>query len=128
MNEEEKKAIEYWKDYMSILHWNTQLTSEHYMKILLDLIEKLQKENEELKNKNIRLRNIRNEYKYGIENTHLITESDLVQIDINKYMIEIENGRFVDLKQVYQENIKLKKNNEKLKEKLLDTLERAKSN
>lgn len=48
MNEEEKKAIEYWKDYMSILHWNTQLTSEHYMKILLDLIEKLQKENEQL--------------------------------------------------------------------------------
>lgn len=51
MNEEEKKAIEYWKDYMSILHWNTQLTSEHYLKILLDLIEKLQKGNEELKNK-----------------------------------------------------------------------------
>lgn len=48
MNEEEKKAIEYWKDYMSILHWNTQLTSEHYMKILLDLIEKQQKENEQL--------------------------------------------------------------------------------
>lgn len=51
MNEEEKKAIKYWKDYMSILHWNTQLTSEHYMKILLDLIEKQQKENENLKNK-----------------------------------------------------------------------------
>lgn len=48
MNDEEKKAIEYWKDYMSILHWNTQLTSEHYMKILLDLIEKQQKENEQL--------------------------------------------------------------------------------
>lgn len=42
MNEEERKAVEYWKDYMSILHWNTQLTSEHYMKILLDLIEKQQ--------------------------------------------------------------------------------------
>lgn len=48
MNEEEKKAVEYWKDYMSILHWNTQLASEHYMKILLDLIEKQQKENEQL--------------------------------------------------------------------------------
>lgn len=40
MNEEEKKAIEYWKHYMSILHWNAQLSSEYYMKILLDLIEK----------------------------------------------------------------------------------------
>ena len=48
MSEEEKKAIEYWKDYMSILHWNTQLTSEHYMKILLDLIEKQQKRIDEL--------------------------------------------------------------------------------
>jgi|GEM_PF-5831742 hypothetical protein len=67
------------------------------------------KENEKLKNENIRLRNIRNEYKYGIENTHLITKSDLVQIDINKYMIEIENGRFVDLKQIYQENKKYKR-------------------
>lgn len=52
MNDEEKKAVEYWKDYMSILHWNTQLTSEHYMKILLNLIEKQQKENEELKERN----------------------------------------------------------------------------
>lgn len=67
------------------------------------------KENEKLKNENIRLRNIRNEYKYGIENTHLITKSDLVQIDINKYMIEIGNGRFVDLKQIYQENEKYKR-------------------
>lgn len=83
-------------------------------RLLVENIEKLQKENKKLKNENIRLRNIRNEYKYGIENTHLITKSDLVQIDINKYMIEIENGRFVDLKQVYQENIELKKENEKL--------------
>ena len=71
--------------------------------------KRVSKENEELKNENIRLRNIRNEYKYGIENTHLITKSDLVQIDINKYMIEIENGRFVDLKQIYQENEKYKR-------------------
>lgn len=52
MSEEEKEAIEYWKNYMNILHWNTQLASEHYMKILLNLIDKLQEENEELKKDN----------------------------------------------------------------------------
>lgn len=87
LNEKEKQAVEH----------------------ILSNYKRVLKENEELKNENIRLRNIRNEYKYGIENTHFITKSDLVQIDINKYMIEIENGRFVDLKQVYQENEKYKR-------------------
>lgn len=70
MNEEERKAVEYWKDYMSILHWNTQLTSEHYMKILLDLIEKqqnriteLEKINAEHQELNCELRSKLNEAK-----------------------------------------------------------------
>lgn len=54
MTDEEKKAIEYWKTHMEILHWNTQLASEHYIKVLLDLIEKQQKEIEELKEMNER--------------------------------------------------------------------------
>ncbi len=45
----------------------------------------------------------------GTENIHLITKSDLVQIDINRYKIEIEDGKFVDLKQIYQENKELHK-------------------
>ena len=49
LSDEEKKAIEYWKTHMEILHWNTQLASEHYIKVLLDLIEKHSKEIEELK-------------------------------------------------------------------------------
>ena len=44
LSDEEKKAIEYWKKHMEILHWNTQLASEYYMKILLNLIEKQSKE------------------------------------------------------------------------------------
>lgn len=51
LSDEEKKAIEYWKTHMEILHWNTQLASEHYIKVLLDLIEKQSKEIEELKQK-----------------------------------------------------------------------------
>lgn len=49
LSEEEREAIEYWKTHMEILHWNTQLASEHYIKVLLNLIEKQSKEIEELK-------------------------------------------------------------------------------
>lgn len=67
------------------------------------------KENEELKSENSRLKVIRYSTEYGTENIHLITKSDLVQIDINRYIIEIEDGKFVDLKQIYQENKELHK-------------------
>lgn len=62
---------------------------------------KLQKENEKLKN-------IRYDTPYGIETIHLIPESDLIEINTQKYMIEVEPGKFVDLKQVYLENKELK--------------------
>jgi len=75
MSDEEKKAIEYWKHYMSILHWNTQLASEHYMKLLLDLIEKQQKQiqdlkqiNEEHRKLNGQLREENRELKKEIQN------------------------------------------------------------
>ena len=48
---EEKKAIEYWKTHMEILHWNTQLASEYYIKVLLDLVDKQSKEIEEAEQK-----------------------------------------------------------------------------
>ena len=40
MSEEEKKAIEYWKRDIEFYHCNTQLASEHYAQIILNLIEK----------------------------------------------------------------------------------------
>lgn len=49
LSDEEREAIEYWKTHMEILHWNTQLASEHYIKVLLDLVEKQQKEIEHWK-------------------------------------------------------------------------------
>lgn len=49
MSEEEKKAIEYWKRDISLYHYNTQLCSEHYAQIILNLIEKQQKEIEHWK-------------------------------------------------------------------------------
>ena len=62
---------------------------------------KLQKENKKLKN-------IRYDTPYGTETIHLIPESDLIEINTQKYMIEVEPGKFVDLKQVYLENKELK--------------------
>lgn len=58
MSEEEKKAIEYWKRDIKLYHYNTQLASEHYAQIILNLIEKLQKENEELKAINQNAKNL----------------------------------------------------------------------
>lgn len=112
MNEEEKKALkvinartrrlldelEIEKEDMSDEPRIAYLMQEiRANKTILNLIEKLQKENEKLKN-------IRYDTPYGTETIHLIPESDLIEINTQKYMIEVKPGKFVDLKQVYQEN------------------------
>jgi len=56
---------------------------------------------------NEKLKNIRYDTPYGTETIHLILESNLIEINTHKYMIEVEPGKFVDLKQVYLENKKL---------------------
>lgn len=85
---------------------------------------RLESENAKLEGRNARLEEIRNDIKYGTESIHLIPENDLVQINFNKYMIEIEEGKFIDLKVVYQENKENKELIERmraflLKEKLM---------
>ena len=49
MNEEEKRAIECLKNRLEILHNNTQWATENSIKVVLNLIDKQQKEIEELK-------------------------------------------------------------------------------
>lgn len=150
MNEEEKKALrvintrtrrlldelEIEKEDMSDEPRIAYLMQEiRANKTILNLIEKLQKENEswksyseeieeeqtEMNNKNCelefeveklqkeneKLKNIRYDTPYGTETIHLIPESNLIEINTHKYMIEVEPGKFVDLKQVYLENKKL---------------------
>ena len=77
------------------------ITKPEYIYIILNLIEKLQKENN-------RLKVIKYDIDYGTETVNLIPKSTLVEINTNRYMIEIEDGKFIDLKQVYQENKTLK--------------------
>ena len=109
MHEEEKRkyeAFQYW------IQTNTEkgvtTIPDNLCLFIVNLIKSLQKENEELKSENRRLKVIRYSTEYGTENIHLITKSDLVEINTNKYFIEIQDGKFVDLKQVYQENEELK--------------------
>ena len=71
---------------------------------LLAKIEEDKKKIKELKIDNRKLETLRIENDYGYENIHFITENKLVSIDTNKYLIEIENGKFVDIKQVYLDN------------------------
>lgn len=110
MNEEEKKAVEKFVEKCNKYDESVEIkgisVGEEYRILqtvckVLDLVEKLQKENEKLKN-------IRYDTPYGTETIHLIPESDLIEINTQKYMIEIEPGKFVDLKQVYLENKELK--------------------
>ena len=96
LSDEEKKAIEYWKTHMKILHWNTQLASEHYIKVLLDLIEKQSKEIEELKDSNNKLYNIlqdnKQQTKYSLENNDKKWE-DKIKAKIEELQEENNNMR-----------------------------------
>ena len=100
ISKEQKEAIEYLEKYTK---WETygERNLEKDIVTRLNLLEKLQEENR-------RLKIIRYSNEWGTESIHLITKNDLVEINTNKYMIEIENGKFVDLKQVYQVNKKYK--------------------
>lgn len=64
MSEEEKKAIEYWKRDISLYHYNTQLCSEHYAQIILNLIDNQQKGISLLKDQ---LEYVKSEYEETIE-------------------------------------------------------------
>ncbi len=86
------------EELISLLYQN-RLT-QYGKRLLVENIEKLQKENEKLKN-------IRYDTPYGTETIHLIPESNLIEINTQKYMIEVDSGKFVDLKQLYLENKKL---------------------
>ena len=99
LSEEEKKTIEDMNRFANGI--DMSCVTARQMQIILNLVEKLQKENEKLKN-------IRYDTPYGTETIHLIPESDLIEINTQKYMIEVEPGKFVDLKQVYLENKELK--------------------
>ena len=90
------------------VHYVEDLLQEVY-KVILSDYKRVLKENEKIKNENSKLKVIRYCAGYKTENVHLIPKNDLVEINMNKYMIEVEDGKFVDVKQIYKENETLKK-------------------
>ena len=93
------KEAEHYSDITGLYLTLDEELRNALMNILSDY-KKVLKENEKLKN-------IRYDTPYGTETIHLIPESNLIEINTQKYMIEVEPGKFVDLKQVYLENKKL---------------------
>lgn len=93
-------------DFRIALYYKEDLENLEY--IIADYKNSL-KENEKIKNENSKLKVIRYCAGYKTENVHLIPKNDLVEINMNKYMIEVEDGKFVDVKQIYKENETLKK-------------------
>ncbi len=68
-------------------------------------IEEDKKTIRNLKYINSKLRTIRVEHEYGCENTHLLLKEDIAHITVNKYFIEVEDGKMVDVKQLYLDNL-----------------------
>ena len=80
MSEEEKKAIEYWKRDIQLYHYNTQLASEYYAQIVLNLIEKQQKELNNQKEKNEKLLNEIIEKELLIDGMKELLENETIDI------------------------------------------------
>ena len=116
---EDIKILENWLEELNEIFNKTFINNKKERKALQHILlnyKRVLKENKELRYENERLRTIRYDTKYGTENIHLITVRNLVEINTNKYFIEIEDGEFVDLKQVYQENKDLKARIDKFNE------------
>lgn len=108
--------------------YNESFVSEDDIEIMAHILsdyKRVLKENEELKAENNKLKVIKYDTNYGTETINLIPKSELVKINTNRYMIEIENGKFVDLKQVYRENEELKDRWDKDTHKLQNDLDIA---
>ena len=64
---------------------------------LLDYITNLQQENERLNKEVAKLHIIQEEYGSHIENTHIIDDYQKTYFMTNKWLIELKDGRFVDI-------------------------------
>ena len=90
-----------------------QLTADLYNQSIAikTVLQELRDKEKEIE----KLYTIRNEVDYGYENIHIITKNRLATIEKNKYLIEIEDGKFVDIKELYENSIPKKKIEDKIK-------------
>ena len=110
-----EEAIQWLNDFTNIIAINKQyiITEGRLTKVqeaIETVLQALENKQKEIK----KLYTIRNERDYGYENTHIITQDRLITIEKNKYSIEIEDGKFVDIKELYENSIPKKKIEDKL--------------
>ena len=89
------------------------------IEVLLNLIEKQQKDIEDKDKQIYKLSLIRQETEYGYENFYIMTEDRLVTIELNKFIVEIANGEFVDIRKLY-DDYKNSVSKEAIREKIED--------
>lgn len=116
MTEQEKKAIKkidiiakecelYFEElgYECNLYDGDEPIPVKEYRTLLNLIEKQQKDIEDKDKQIYKLSLIRQETEYGYENFYIMTEDRLVTIELNKFIVEIANGEFVDIRKLYDD-------------------------
>ena len=82
---------------------------------------RLQEKIYKLQEENSRLCLLKERNAYGYNNFYFITEEKLIEIDFNKYFIEIDEGIFVDVKLGYLDN-----KNSILKQKIKERIKELK--
>ena len=95
MNDEIREILDSIKEQSEEENW-IQLSLE-FIQPLLDYITNLQKENERLNIEVAKLHIIQEEYGNHIENTHIIDDYQKTYFMSNKWLIELKDGRFVDI-------------------------------
>lgn len=103
MTNKEKETLETMQTLTSLKYGSSVVCERKDIEILLNLIEKQQKEIEDKDKQIDKLSLIRQETKYGYENVYIMTEDRLVTIELNKFIVEIANGEFVDIRKLYDD-------------------------
>lgn len=88
-----ENTIEYYK--------NTENIEEIPIDILRAMYKDVLEELKNLKWENRKLKLLREDYGSHFENTRFITENDIIKIEKNKWLLEINDGVFVDVKDLY---------------------------
>lgn len=110
--------------------------SEEDEKLILELLQKYLNSQSKISNleekinnlikDNIKLSKIKKINQYGeVENMFFITKERIATIETNKYFIEVDNGEYIDIKNIYKD-LKSSISKDKIKNKIIELKDIAK--